>query len=943
MKNNNGDIRLGIDVGTNSVGMAAVRVDDLGMPLEILNAVVYIHDSGVDPEKQKEAITRLASAGVARRTRRLIAKRKKRNAQLDRFLAEEGFPLPNLEDYADPYFPWEARAALTSEVLDEEEFKEYFAVAVRHMIRHRGWRSPYQKVRTLHVPAPDSEELTKLKERVRDQVPEADFSADATPAETVYAAVTAGMKIRGPEGILGGKLRQSDNANELRRIADVQGLETDFINRVIDKVFDADSPQGASAKLTGKDELPGQHGKYRAEKASLAFQKYRIVSVLSNVRCADHETGEFRPLLREEIEQLTEFLMNPAVGDSVTWDDIATELKIERDELTGTAAEGPDGERPYMTPPLNTTHLRIMATTLKPLKDWWKAANDEEREALVTLLSNSEIPDASAPGHEEALAFLESLEDSQLEKLDSLNLPSGRAAYSKDSLERLTNRMLADGVDLFTARKIEFGVENDWKPSADPIGAPVGNPAVDRVLKIVNRWMMAIERKYGTASVINIEHVRDAFMSESKVREIDRENGRRAERNQKLVTEIAQAENYSGRVRRSDITRYLAVKRQNCQCAYCGTEITMLTAELDHIVPRKGAGSTNTRNNLLAACRECNHQKSNLPFALWVEKTSRSEVTLEAAISRVYSWNNADGANPKEWRKFQQDVVMRLKRKKHDDEIDNRSIESVAWMGRELRARIEWHYKQQDVNVRVGVYQGRTTANARFASGLEGKVALIGGKGKTRLDRRHHAVDALVIALMNDGVAKTLAERISMREAQRARKDVETWQEYRGATNGAKNTYGAWLNAMNRLTELLNSALENDEIPVMQNVRLRLGSGKAHDDKIRKLVRKRLGDAWSMTEIDRASTPQLWTALTRCEDFEDGVGLPENSERKIRVRGEFFEADDTLGLFDTGSAAIAVRGGYAEIGATIHHARIYRINGKKPSFAMVRVFTVDLL
>ncbi|MDY5584462.1 MAG: HNH endonuclease, partial [Arcanobacterium sp.] len=47
--------------------------------------------------------------------------------------------------------------------------------------------------------------------------------------------------------------------------------------------------------------------------------------------------------------------------------------------------------------------------------------------------------------------------------------------------------------------------------------------------------------------------------------------------------------------------------------------------------------------------------------------------------------------------------------------------------------------------------------------------------------------------------------------------------------------------------------------------------------------------------------------------------------------------------FDTGSAAIAVRGGYAEIGATIHHARIYRINGKKPSFAMVRVFTVDLL
>lgn len=38
-----------------------------------------------------------------------------------------------------------------------------------------------------------------------------------------------------------------------------------------------------------------------------------------------------------------------------------------------------------------------------------------------------------------------------------------------------------------------------------------------------------------------------------------------------------------------------------------------------------------------------------------------------------------------------------------------------------------------------------------------------------------------------------------------------------------------------------------------------------------------------------------------------------------------------------------MRGGYAEIGSTIHHARIYRIEGKKPVYAMLRVFTHDLL
>lgn len=37
-----------------------------------------------------------------------------------------------------------------------------------------------------------------------------------------------------------------------------------------------------------------------------------------------------------------------------------------------------------------------------------------------------------------------------------------------------------------------------------------------------------------------------------------------------------------------------------------------------------------------------------------------------------------------------------------------------------------------------------------------------------------------------------------------------------------------------------------------------------------------------------------------------------------------------------------MRGGFAGIGNTIHHARIYRIDGKKTTYAMVRVFQTDL-
>ena len=39
-----------------------------------------------------------------------------------------------------------------------------------------------------------------------------------------------------------------------------------------------------------------------------------------------------------------------------------------------------------------------------------------------------------------------------------------------------------------------------------------------------------------------------------------------------------------------------------------------------------------------------------------------------------------------------------------------------------------------------------------------------------------------------------------------------------------------------------------------------------------------------------------------------------------------------------------MRGGYAELGSSFHHARIYKIvGGKKPVFSMMRVYTVDLL
>lgn len=46
--------RIGIDVGLNSVGLAAVEVSDENSPVRLLNAQSVIHDGGVDPQKNSD-------------------------------------------------------------------------------------------------------------------------------------------------------------------------------------------------------------------------------------------------------------------------------------------------------------------------------------------------------------------------------------------------------------------------------------------------------------------------------------------------------------------------------------------------------------------------------------------------------------------------------------------------------------------------------------------------------------------------------------------------------------------------------------------------------------------------------------------------------------------------------------------------------------------------
>lgn len=642
---------------------------------------------------------------------------------------------------------------------------------------------------------------------------------------------------------------------------------------------------------------------------------------------------------------MIDFLEGTVAGEAPTWEELAEQIGIERYQLHGTAAEGPDGLPPSTNPPTDSTARAILGSKHKKLIAWWKEADAEHREAMIHSMSNAETYDVESEADADVMDFLSSLTDAELEALDGVSLPSGRAAYSVDSLKRLTDRMLQDGCNVHEARKREFGVDDSWIPPAEPINARVGNPAVDRVLKQVGRWISGAEQRWGDPVSINIEHVRDAFGSEKASRDYQSGLNRRRKANEKLVAAMHEQLGIGGRIHSSDITRYLAIQRQNGQCLYCGDSITYDTMELDHIVPRSGMGSTNTRENLAAVCHPCNQSKTNIPFAVWASSSPRPGVSLDEALARVRAMISDPGTTSRDFAKFRRAVSARLKSKRPDEDFDGRSLESVAWMAVELRHRIEQHYKRQHKDVTVGVYRGSITAEARRASGFESRVNLIGGGGKTRLDRRHHAMDAVTIAMVTPGIASSLSLRMQRRQAQRLTGQEQDWKRFFGGTPAAEEKWHRWTKNMVALSEMFNLLLNADDVPIVQNLRLRYGNSAAHKDKVRPFPSEStctVGDEIPLEVIDRASTPALWTALTRHPDFVEGTGLPENPSRKIRLHDRMLDASQEITFFPSAAAAIAVRGGYCELGAGFHHARIYRIEGKKPTYAMLRVYQVDL-
>ena len=533
--------RVGADVGLNSLGFSAIQLDTNGNPTALLKTLSYIHDGGVDPTQNKSGTTRKAVAGIARRTRNMRKRRSHHLSQLDRQLYQLGYPVDEVpETEHGLYEYWNVRSALaTAYVPDKDRRDRMMVMAVRHIARHRGWRNSYSRVETLFEDVEPSDQYKDLKQRVETRLG-VKLDDDMTPAQLVALTLNERdknfMRVRTStkygEGILPNRLMQSDNARELRRIFTVQQIPEDVWKPILRTVFHCASPKGSAEKHVGTDPL--DQTQKRALKASIAFQKYRILNVITNLRI--RRKGEAsRPLTVSEKQDVYELLTT--AKEDVEWLDVCAVLDIERNELKGVGTLTHDGEeRIGNKPPVLDTVIRlhgIKNTKLRKMMDaWWNAATEDEQAAMIRLLSNTVDLDKVRDLIEYAspIEFIDGLDEDLLTPLDSISLPVGRAAYSEKTLDRLSKRMLETEDDLHYAIRHEFDVPADWKPPVPPVQEPTGNPAVDRVLKAFNRFLSQCEQEYGIPESIAIETTKESFSSVAFGRTLDYERRQRRDK-----------------------------------------------------------------------------------------------------------------------------------------------------------------------------------------------------------------------------------------------------------------------------------------------------------------------------------------------------------------------------------------------------------------------------
>ena len=511
--------------------------------------------------------------------------------------------------------------------------------------------------------------------------------------------------------------------------------------------------------------------KPRAPKALLEAQEFRTLQYINNIQINK------KPLSDEQRSRLLECANDVEQTNKdcrITWMKVREKLgyKPKSKEVNYEPGQDEESQKDAKSGLIgNRTAKRIVEIIGLPR---WQGYTPEKKGSLVKdlleITNKKELYE-----HLINTWNLSKGQNGEASKLAFMELEPGYMKHCSVVIRKLLPH-LRRGMTYYEACKEEGYVSNTGKGNKDFIGPNdipnIANPIVQKALFEVRRVVNAVISKYGQPSEIRIELTRDLKASKKRRAEIKREQNINRERNTKAEEEIREIRKSDDKISRKDRDKYKMWKyEQNYQCIYCMQSISSASlfggeAEVDHIWP--ASGFHQNYMNTVVTCKSCNQKKGReTPYQAWgdteifhrikkeLEKESGSTFKLpKEKIKRILNEDYVPESTDTE------DFVKRqLNDARHISTVTNNILSNVLKMP-------------------VQVSTGAATAELRRLWGLntilpvaptelseEGQATTQkDGKKKKRLDHRHHAIDALVVALTDAAVYKDLMCRHRRRE-----------------------------------------------------------------------------------------------------------------------------------------------------------------------------------
>ncbi|WP_437200882.1 type II CRISPR RNA-guided endonuclease Cas9 [Planctomicrobium sp. SH664] len=748
---------LGLDIGSNSVGWAAIDLDGG----RFHGAGVRVFPEGVDRDTTGTEKSKNVQRRTARGHRRQIARRARRKALLRQAVRECGW----WNDETSPGLIQADPLALRAKALDEQLTLPELARVFMHLNQRRGFLSNRKADRGR---AKENSETLQEISQLQDDIVK---SGSRTLGEyfhrlrTQDPAAGRGLRVRGRHTHREMFLKEFEQIweSQQRFYPDLLTDQLKF-GRQGEQTYPKEPlPRKRAGGVTFLAEF-GFHGllffqrslywpksvigrceleprEKRCERADRLAQRFRLLNEVNNLRVIP-QSGEPRELEPEERQKLIAYLSDKK---EATFDQIRKHLSL----LEGNGFNLEAGKRTK----LDGMPIDAALAGKKLFAAAWKKKSEQEKNAIVRSILDDEEPEilrmaTTEWGCDEDLAR-------KLADLDLTAIVRGYASYSRAAIQKLLphleagHRMMSrDGAPsaIGLAGYLRPDQKQGNKGNQLPLPSEkIVNPLVKQALYEVRRVVHAAIREWGMPGAIHVELAREVQGTAAR-RQEQIERMRLQEARRRKAADFIRERGFSPT--RGNIERYLLWDEQGESCAYSfpprmisPNQLFSSEVDVDHILPYSRSLDDSLMNKVLAFRSE-NHDKRNQTVWEWVGESNPAK--YESILQRARNLPQ-DIRNRKRVKLQTRDVILA--------QFLNRQLTDTAYITTQVVDLLR-HLEGVDV---VPV-KGQCTAELRHMWGMNGVLHDDGlNFKKNRDDHRHHAVDAIVIALTNRSTLQMLA------------------------------------------------------------------------------------------------------------------------------------------------------------------------------------------